>query len=218
VTGSRGGQESPSYIAAKIIAGTFIVAQNLSQNSTLPSASPVFRFLKVPRAERLAPRSLLGGRVGRWCGRVSNDADGSIAPSKIPYGAFSRFKPPSQIEPSHKLATLSLLPAYGRYLAVCFYPSHVSTTKEVLALRRRLSRLPRAAVRETFPPYPQGSLAPVRVVLPRSILAYYSRGPVPRARCDFTFTLIRNAFAVRERRGDPRDLPYFRYPAFPACR
>ena len=79
-----------------------------------------------------------------------------IAPSKIPYGAFSRFKPPSQIEPSHKLATLSLLPAYGRYLAVCFYPSHVSTTKEGLALRRRLSRLPRAAVRETFPPYPRG--------------------------------------------------------------
>ena len=32
------------------------------------------------------------------------------------------------------------------------------------------------------------------------------------------FALIRSAFAVRERLGDPRDLPYFRYRAFPACR
>ena len=39
--------------------------------------------------------------------------------------------------------------------------------------------------------------------------------PVPQARCDFAFTLIRNAFAVRERLGDPRDLPYFRLPYFP---
>jgi hypothetical protein len=39
--------------------------------------------------------------------------------------------------------------------------------------------------------------------------------PVPWARCDFAFLLIRNAFAVRERRGDPRDLPYFRLLCFP---
>ena len=39
--------------------------------------------------------------------------------------------------------------------------------------------------------------------------------PVPQACCDFAFTLRRNAFAVRERLGDPCDLPYFRLPYFP---
>ena len=38
-----------------------------------------------------------------------------------------------------------------------------------------------------LPSLPQGSLAPVRVMLSRSILAYYSpHAPVPQARCDFT--------------------------------
>ena len=42
---------------------------------------------------------------------------------------------------------------------------------------------------------------------------------VPQARCDFTaWPLIRSAFAVRERLGDPRDLPYFCGRAFHACR
>jgi len=54
------------------------------------------------------------------------------------------------------ISGLSLLPAYGRYPAVCFYPSHAFATEEVLALCPRLSRLPRAAVREAFPPYPRG--------------------------------------------------------------
>jgi hypothetical protein len=42
--------------------------------------------------------------------------------------------------------------------------------------------------------------------------------PVPLARCDFALTLIRSAFAGRERLGDPRDLPYFHCCAFPTCR
>ena len=42
--------------------------------------------------------------------------------------------------------------------------------------------------------------------------------PVSQARCDFTFTLIRSAFAVREHLGDPRNLPYFRCRAFHTCR
>ena len=38
----------------------------------------------------------------------------------------------------------------------------------------------------------------------------------PRAHCDFTaWRLIRNAFAVRERRGDPRVVPGFRCPFLP---
>jgi hypothetical protein len=40
--------------------------------------------------------------------------------------------------------------------------------------------------------------------------------PHPRAHCDFTaWRLIRNAFAVRERRGDPRVVPGFRCPFLP---
>jgi hypothetical protein len=42
---------------------------------------------------------------------------------------------------------------------------------------------------------------------------------VSQARDDFTdLPLIRRAFAVRERRGDPRDLPYFRNRPFHTCR
>ncbi len=40
--------------------------------------------------------------------------------------------------------------------------------------RYSTTRLPHAAAREVFPPYPRGPLAPVRVVLSRSINAYYS--------------------------------------------
>src|SRR6266849_7258559 len=43
--------------------------------------------------------------------------------------------------------------------------------------------------------------------------------PVSQARGDFTaLLLIRRAFAVRERLGDPRDLPYFPCRAVHACR
>jgi hypothetical protein len=43
--------------------------------------------------------------------------------------------------------------------------------------------------------------------------------PVPQARGTFTaLPFICRAFAVRERLGDPRDLPYFRCRAFQACR
>jgi hypothetical protein len=42
---------------------------------------------------------------------------------------------------------------------------------------------------------------------------------VSRARDDFTaLPLIRRAFAVRERLGDPRDLPYFYCPTVQTCR
>lgn len=52
-------------------------------------------------------------------------------------------------------------------------------------------------------------LAPSSLIRPHA--------PVPQARHDFAFTLIRNAFAVRERLGDPWDLPYFRCCSFYAC-
>ncbi len=55
-------------------------------------------------------------------------------------------------------------------------------------------------------------------MLSRSILAYYDPIRQSRRHAATSFYLIRNAFAVRERLGDPRDLPYFCGCAFPACR
>ena len=62
-----------------------------------------------------------------------------------------------------------------------------------------------------------GSGAGYVVPLPHRLLRPHP--PVSQARSDFTtLPLIRCAFAVRERRGDPRDLPYFRCGAVHACR
>src|SRR5437667_75598 len=59
---------------------------------------------------------------------------------------------------------------------------------------------------------------------PSSVVSVHRRllpphPPVSQARGDFTaLPLIRRAFGVRERRGDPRDLPYFPCRAVHACR
>ena len=59
---------------------------------------------------------------------------------------------------------------------------------------------------------------------PSSVVSVHRRllrphPPVSQARGDFTaLPLIRRAFAVRERRGDPRDLPYFPCRPVHACR
>jgi len=61
-----------------------------------------------------------------------------------------------------------------------------------------------------------GALAPVRVVLSRSFFAYRPHPPHSQAHRDFAaLRLIRDAFAVRERRGDPRVVPSFRCPFLP---
>ncbi len=69
-------------------------------------------------------------------------------------------------------------------------------------------------------PLPQGSLAPVRVLLSRSLHRLLRpHSPVSPARWDFAAPpLIPSAFAVRERLGDPRDLPYFPSRAVRTCR
>jgi hypothetical protein len=64
---------------------------------------------------------------------------------------------------------------------------------------------PYAAVRETNASLPQGSLAPVRVMLSRSIIAYCDPIRQSRRHAAISYYLIRNAFAVRERLGIPRD-------------
>ena len=80
--------------------------------------------------------------------------------------------------------------------------------------------LPRAAVREALGLPTPGVLGSG----PSSVVSVHRRvlrphPPVSRARGDFTAVpLIRCAFAVRERLGDPRDLPYFPCRAVHACR
>ena len=68
-----------------------------------------------------------------------------------------------------------------------------------------------------LPSLPQGSLAPVRVVLSPSTLTTPPCASLAGTLRLHVFALIRSAFAVRERLGDPRDLPYFHCRAFPAC-
>src|SRR5437867_12442511 len=64
-----------------------------------------------------------------------------------------------------------------------------------------------------------GVLALVRVMLLGPSSLNRPHPPHPRAHRDFTaWRLIRNAFAVREPRGDPRVVPGFRYHSFLACR
>ena len=67
---------------------------------------------------------------------------------------------------------------------------------------------------------PQGSLAPAGVVLSPALLAYYD--PIRQFRRHAATSplsrLIRRAFAVRARRGDPRDLPYFHCRTVHTCR
>ena len=56
-----------------------------------------------------------------------------------------------------------------------------------------------------------GALAPVRVILSRSIVTYWPHPPHLQAQLDFAaWRLIRAAFAVRLRLGDPQVVPCFR--------
>jgi len=65
---------------------------------------------------------------------------------------------------------------------------------------------------------PQGSSAPVRVMLSHTISAFTTPCASPAGTLRFRgIALIRSAFAVRERLGDPRDLPDFHCCAFHAC-
>jgi hypothetical protein len=88
------------------------------------------------------------------------------------------------------------------------------------ALSPTRSTLRRAAGQAAVAALPQGSLAPERgSVVPLHHGLLRPHPSVSRARDDFTaWPLIRRAFAVRERLGDPRDLPYFHCPTVQACR
>ena len=92
-------------------------------------------------------------------------------------------------------------------------------TEENLVLSPSQTEGAHAAIREARASLPQGSSAPVRVMLSHAISAYTTPCASPSGTLRFRgIALIRSAFAVRERLGDPRDLPYFCGCAFPACR
>ncbi len=125
------------------------------------------------------------------------------------------------MEPSWTIPSLSLLPAYTGPPAVCstlrtppLWP--VPTT----ALCPRSATLPRATVREACCLSTPGVLGSG----PSSVVSVHHgllrpHPPVSRAHRDFTaLRLIHDAFAVRERLGCPRDLPYFHCRAVHACR
>jgi len=80
------------------------------------------------------------------------------------------------------------------------------------------NRRSHATIQEAFASLPQGSSAPVRVMLSRSIPASTTPCASPSGTLRLRgIALIRSAFAVRERLGDPRDLPDFRCCPFHAC-
>src|SRR5213594_3778599 len=116
---------------------------------------------------------------------------------------------------------LSLLPACPPLRPVCIDPSPASATDVLIRLGVRT----RPCFREPLSGRPRGLPTPgVLGSGPSSVVSVHRRvlrahPPVSPARGDFTaLPLIRRAFAVRQRLGDPRDLPYFPCRAVHACR
>ena len=145
--------------------------------------------------------------------RTSNDADVSSLPPIIPYGGFS----PVRLEGWHfgrslpkKPPSSSLLPAYADHVLVCFRPSCIPSYP-------RMSRSVSGRLRADAPPWrvgnppPQGSSLESGLCCPGLSSLNRPHPPHSQAHHDFAARrLIRNAFAVRERLGDPRVVPGFR--------
>ena len=154
------------------------------------------------------------GRVGSrrvagfaWC-RVFS------IPPIIPYGGCS----PIRLQGWHfkwRLpgchARLSLLPTYAPCQPVCVHPSCTSWSNGCPALCRDADSIVHRHEVESPLPLPQGSsLLPELCCLEPSSLNR-PHPPHSQAHRDFTAErLIRDVFAVRERRGDPRVVPSFR--------
>ena len=120
--------------------------------------------------------------MGRWRGSGVDDADVSIALPKIPYGEFSPVRLQGQPVRS-RLPAPQRGQACSRHTRVAIqFASTLRTHPPGIrqALRPGRSAPPHAAVREARASLPQGSLAPVRVVLSRSIIAYYD--PIRQSR------------------------------------
>src|ERR1700731_2069319 len=181
----------------------------------------------IDRTHLRRRRALLFGDCGRdthyWgpppvgqdqgADRASNDADVSSIPPIIPYGGFS----PVRLEgwrfgrrlPNASLSS-SLLPAYADHVLVCFRPSCIPSYP-------RMSRSVSGRLRADAPPWrvgnppPQGSSLESGLCCPGLSSLNRPHPPHSQAHHDFAARrLIRNAFAVRERLGDPRVVPGFR--------
>src|SRR3954463_8301220 len=139
---------------------------------------------------------------------------------RSPYHSVRRVFPSTagrlacQAGPSRIVRGLSLLPAYACCRPVCRRPSCTAASKRVS--RTAPGRRPDDAPpwRVGCPP-PQGPSLGSGLCCPGPSSLNRPHPPHSPAHRDFTAgRLIRDAFAVRERRGDPRVVPGFRW----ACR
>src|SRR5208282_866986 len=122
-----------------------------------------------------------------------------------------------QAGPFQNIVNLSLLPACTEQCLVCLRPSRTSWSTDDPALCRGEDSILRR--RGGCLPFAPGALAPVRFMLSGPSSLNRPHPPHSRAHRDFTAKrLIRDAFAVRERRGGPRVVPSFHYHSFLACR
>jgi hypothetical protein len=112
-------------------------------------------------------------------------------------------------------SSLSLLPAYTDYRSVCIRSSCITWSQ-------RESRSESGRGLDHAPPWrrgrppPQGPSLGTRLCCPGPSPLTRPHPPHSQAHRDFTAVrLIRHAFAVRERLGDPRVVPGFRCPFSP---
>ena len=118
-----------------------------------------------------------------------------------------------QAVPSWMISGLSLLPACAVRHPVCIRPSCASWSQ-------RLSRSVSGRRLDCAPPWrsprPRGPRSSPGYSVPNRHHLFRPHPSHSRAHRDFTaWRLIRDAFAVRERRSDPRVVPGFRYPFRP---
>src|SRR2546429_408164 len=114
---------------------------------------------------------------------------------------------------------LPLMPTRPRSLNAAAQTRIVSEARIRLDVRKSVRALDRTPSWRLGRPPPQGSSLWFELCCLGPSSLNRPHPPHPRAHRDFTaWRLIRNAFAVRERRGDPRVVPGFRYHSFLACR
>src|SRR3954453_3668352 len=157
----------------------------------------------------------------RGADRASNDADVSSIPPLIPYGGFS----PVRLEgwPFRRglsgspegLDRSRHAPTDARFAVALRAPQHQSGCP---VLRRAADHDDAPPWRVGRPP-PQGPSLGSGLCCPGPSSLNRPHPPPSPAHRDFTAgRLIRDAFAVRERRGDPRVVPGFHYHSVLTCR
>ncbi len=162
---------------------------------------------------------------GDGADRASHDADVSITLPKIPYGGFSpvrlqgqpiRCDLPTRAVRDRERQLPACPTARDPFVATLRTPPPAEEDQALSPGRSRVSACRCASGRCRSPPGVLGSGASCVVSPPQCLLRPHPS--VSRARDDFAaWPVIRRAFAVRERLGDPRDLPYFHCRAVHTC-